>query len=101
MGGEPGGEWIHAYVEHSPFTVHQKLTQHCWSAIFQYKIKYFLREMPANEGWLECQSPPPYLDPVHLGKIISLNYANVGIQKDIIPGLWYYWGIKSSVLIYI
>ena len=29
MGGEFGGEWIHAYVWLSPFTVHLKLSQHC------------------------------------------------------------------------
>ena len=29
MGGEFGGEWIHAYVELSPFAAHLKLSQHC------------------------------------------------------------------------
>ena len=29
MEGEFGGEWIHAYVWLSPFTVHLKLSQHC------------------------------------------------------------------------
>ena len=29
MGGEFGGEWIHAYVWLSPFYVHLKLSQHC------------------------------------------------------------------------
>ena len=28
MGGEFGGEWIHAYVWLSPFAVHLKLSQH-------------------------------------------------------------------------
>ena len=39
MGGEFGGEWIHVYVRLSPFAVHLKLSQHCSSAIPQYKIK--------------------------------------------------------------
>ena len=36
-----GGEWIHVYVWLSPFTVHLKPSQHCYSAIPQYKIKKF------------------------------------------------------------
>ena len=32
-GGEFGGEWIHVYVWLSPFTVHLKLSQHCYSAL--------------------------------------------------------------------
>ena len=39
MGGEFGGEWIHLYVWLSSFLVHLKLSQHCYSAILQYKIK--------------------------------------------------------------
>ena len=39
MGGEFGGEWMHRYVWLSPFAVHLKLSQHCQSAIPQYKIK--------------------------------------------------------------
>ena len=34
MGGECEGEWIHAYA-----FMHMKLSQHCSSAILQYKIK--------------------------------------------------------------
>ena len=29
MGGESGGEWIHAYVWPSHYAVHVKLSQHC------------------------------------------------------------------------
>ena len=29
MGGEVGGQWIHVCEWLSPFTVHQKLSQHC------------------------------------------------------------------------
>ena len=39
MGKEFGGEWIHVYVWLSPFAVYLKLSQHCYSAILQYKIK--------------------------------------------------------------
>ena len=39
MGVEFGGEWIHVYVCLSPFVVYLKLSQHCYSATFQYKIK--------------------------------------------------------------
>ena len=28
MGGESGGEWMHVYVQLSPFAVHLKLPQH-------------------------------------------------------------------------
>ena len=43
MGGESGGEWIHVYVWLSRFAVRLKLSQHCSSAIRQYKIKSFKR----------------------------------------------------------
>ena len=39
VGGEFGGEWIHVCVWLSPFAVPLKLSQHCESAIPQYKIK--------------------------------------------------------------
>ena len=34
-----GGEWIYVYVWLSPFAVHLKWSQHCLSAMLQYKIK--------------------------------------------------------------
>ena len=39
MGGDLGAEWICVYIRLSPFIVHLKLSQHCQSAIPQYKIK--------------------------------------------------------------
>ena len=39
IGGGLGVEWIHAYVWLSTFTIHLKLSQHCWLAILQYKTK--------------------------------------------------------------
>ena len=42
--GSLGGKWIHVYVWLSPFAVHLKLSQHCQSAIVQYKIKSFKKE---------------------------------------------------------
>jgi len=39
MGGELGGEWMHQDVWPSPFAAHLKLSQHCQSAMRQYKIK--------------------------------------------------------------
>ena len=39
MTGELSGEWIHAYIRLSPFTVHPKLPRHCSLAILQNKIK--------------------------------------------------------------
>ena len=39
MGGELGGQWIRAYVQLSPSTVHLKLSQGCSLAMLQYKIK--------------------------------------------------------------
>ena len=44
MGGEFGGEGIHVHVWLSPFAVHLKLSQHCSSAIHQYKIKSFTKQ---------------------------------------------------------
>ena len=38
-GEEFGGEWVHAYVSLSPFTVHLKLSQHYELAKPQYKVK--------------------------------------------------------------
>ena len=43
--GEFGGEWIHVYVWPSPFSVHLKPSQHCQSAIPQYKIRSFKRSL--------------------------------------------------------
>ena len=40
MGGESGGEWMHVHVWLSPFAVHLTLSQHCYLAILQYKIKF-------------------------------------------------------------
>ena len=42
-GGEFGGEGIHVNVRLSPFAVPLKLSQHCSSALLQYKIKCFLK----------------------------------------------------------
>ena len=39
VGGELGGEWIHVHTWLSPFAVHLTLSQHCYLAILQYKIK--------------------------------------------------------------
>ena len=39
MGEEFKGEWIHAYIGRSPFTVHLKLSQCCESAMPLYEIK--------------------------------------------------------------
>ena len=44
MGGEFWGEWILVYVSPSPFAVYLKLSQHCYLAILQYKIKTFLKK---------------------------------------------------------
>ena len=46
MRGEFGGERIHVYASLSPFTVHQKLSQHCLLIIYisiQNK-KFFLKK---------------------------------------------------------
>ena len=45
MGGELGRERIHVYVWLSTFTVHLKPSQHCQSAIPQYKRKSFKRSL--------------------------------------------------------
>ena len=39
MGGDLRGEWIHVFVWLSVSAVHLKLSQHCESAILQYKTK--------------------------------------------------------------
>ena len=39
MGVGFGREWIHIYVWLNPFAIHLKISQHCKSAIPQYKIK--------------------------------------------------------------
>ena len=43
------GRWIHMCVRLSPFAVHLKLSQHCWSAIGQYKIKSFFKKYELEE----------------------------------------------------
>ena len=42
MGGEFRGQWIHVWP--SPFAARLKLSQHCYLAILQYKIKSFLKK---------------------------------------------------------
>ena len=44
MGGDFGGEWINVYVWLNPSVVNLKLSQHCYSATFQYKIKSLKKE---------------------------------------------------------
>ena len=39
MGEGFEGEWIHIFVWLSPFAVHLNISQHCQSAIPQFKIK--------------------------------------------------------------
>ena len=42
MAGVFRGEWIHVYKWLSSSVVHLKLSQHCYLATLQYKIKIFL-----------------------------------------------------------
>ena len=42
MAGEFRGEWIHVYIWLSSSVVHLKLSQQCYLATLQYKIKIFL-----------------------------------------------------------
>ena len=46
---------IHACVWLSPFAVHQKLSQHCESAILQYKIKSL-----KQKGWMDGAWSQPH-----------------------------------------
>ena len=39
MGGKFGGDWVHVYVWLNPFAIYLKLSQDCYSAKPQYKIK--------------------------------------------------------------
>ena len=39
IGGEFAGEWIHMCIWLGRFAVYLKLSQHCYLAILQYKIK--------------------------------------------------------------
>ena len=55
-GGEFGGEWILVYVWLSPFTVLLKLSQHCLSAIPQYKVKSLIEKKKRETAVLPaCQ----------------------------------------------
>ena len=49
MGGEFGGEWTHVYIWLSPLAIQLKLSQHCQSAIPQYKIKCFKKQRVVNK----------------------------------------------------
>ena len=53
MGGGFEGEWIYVYVWLSPFVVHLKLLQHCWSAVSQYKIKSWKKSLSNYLQFLE------------------------------------------------
>ena len=51
MGKESEKEWISVYVYLNHFAIHLKLTQHCKSAILQYKIKVkFKKEKKINKA---------------------------------------------------
>ena len=39
-----GGEQTHVYVWVSPLAAHPKLSQHCYSAIAQYKTEHLKKE---------------------------------------------------------
>ena len=64
MGVGFGGEWIHVYVWLRPFTAHLKLSQHCSSAVPQYKIKHlkFEGEKKASDLY---QTKPNSLSPIN------------------------------------
>ena len=59
MGGGFGGEWRHICVRLTPFAVYQKLSQHCYSAIPQHKIKSI--KNPKTSNLLDlCEIILPY-----------------------------------------
>ena len=53
MRGEFRGEWIHIYVWLSPLAVQLKLSQQCWSAILQFKIKSLQKQK--TQAWLKMK----------------------------------------------
>ena len=55
MGKESEKEYIHVQLNH--FAVHLKLTQHCQSTIFEYKIKSTLTQK--NQTFSFCISKLP------------------------------------------
>ena len=50
MAGGSGGEWIPVHIQSSPFPVRLKLSQHCSSAIPQYKIRSLKKEKGKKES---------------------------------------------------
>ena len=58
MGGEFGGEWIHAYLWLSPFAVHLKQSQDYESAVPQYKIKHFKAKLSNHCYRFNCVPHP-------------------------------------------
>ena len=48
IGKESEKGWIYVYAQLNHFAVHLKLTQHCKSTIFQYKIKTKKNKMKIN-----------------------------------------------------
>ena len=77
MGVESGGEWIHVhpsvYEWLSPFAAHLKLSQHCKSAIPQYKIHLKKKKKKKKKGRkdnrkdkITCVAHHPLLPTIHL-----------------------------------
>ena len=58
MGGEVGGERMYVYVWLGASTVRLKLSQHCWLAILQCKIKNLLLKKAEVTHSLACDDPP-------------------------------------------
>ena len=55
-GKESEKGWIYVYAQLNHFAVHLKLTQHCKSTIFQYKIKTKKNKMKINKKFKKSYS---------------------------------------------
>ena len=74
----------------SPFTVHMKLSQHCWKAIPQYKIKSS-KEPKKKRIWLKTElrdfpgGPVVKASPSHAGLVGSISGWGAKISHVLWP----------------
>ena len=107
VGGEFGREWIHVYIWLSPFTGHLKLSQHCESAILQWKIKswkkiqiiiqnnnkcHFISELELTSYHICC----PLLDPLFLQELFYLVTVSIIPHTLAFSSGSYSWACKLA-----
>ena len=113
VGGKFGGEWIRVYVWLSPFTVHLKLSKHCWLAICVTQSCWLCAtpetaafQAPLSLGFSrqEHWSGLPFPSPMHESEkwkwsrsVMSNSSRPHGLQPTRLLHLWDFPGKRTGV----